>query len=55
MFVKSYLIIYLQTSVYELARTSDFESLSIIPEDFIKDNGAKFSGKLFIEVFLGAL
>ncbi|XP_022083617.1 glutamine amidotransferase-like class 1 domain-containing protein 1 [Acanthaster planci] len=30
-------------SVYELARSPTFSSLPIIPEDFIKDNGATYS------------
>ena len=34
-----------QTSVFELARTPDFASLPLIPEDYIKDNGAQYSCK----------
>ena len=32
-----------QASVRELARTAYFGSLSVIPEDFIKENGGQFS------------
>ncbi|KAL4225770.1 Glutamine amidotransferase-like class 1 domain-containing protein 1 [Mactra antiquata] len=31
------------TSLYELARNSDFPNLPVIPEDYIKDNLAKYS------------
>ena len=34
-----------QISVFELARTPYFGSLSLIPEDYIKDHGAKYSCK----------
>ncbi|KAL5006693.1 hypothetical protein ScPMuIL_015499 [Solemya velum] len=30
-------------SVYELARTPDFSSMPVILEDFVKDNGARYS------------
>ena len=32
-----------QASVRELARTAYFGNLSVIPEDFIKENGGQFS------------
>ena len=32
-----------QASVRELARTAYFGSLSVIPEDFVKENGGQFT------------
>lgn len=36
----------MQPSVFESARSSDFSSLPIIIEDWIKDNGGTYSGEL---------
>lgn len=33
--------------MYELVRQPNFASLAVIVEDFVKDSGATFSGKLF--------
>ena len=37
---------FMQPSVFESARSSDFSSLPIIIEDWIKDNGGTYSGEL---------
>ena len=34
-----------QVSLFELARNPEFPSLPVIPEDFVKDHGAKYSCK----------
>lgn len=39
-------------SVYELARQEDFGNMSLIVEDFAKDNGANHSGKQVISLIV---
>lgn len=34
-----------QPSIFEIARTPEFATLPILLEDFIKDNGGKYSSK----------
>lgn len=36
----------LQTSLYEVARLDDFSSMNLILEDFMRDNGAHYSGMM---------
>ena len=42
-------------SVYELARQDDFASMSLIVEDFAKDNGANHSGMFHVGFLLQTL
>ena len=39
---------FFQVSIYELARSSEFATLPVIPENFIKDHYGKYSCKFII-------
>jgi hypothetical protein len=45
-------IILFQPSVFELAHLLEFPTLPIIPEDFIKDHGGKYTSNFDLFIFI---